>query len=90
MLTRTSSSNIVKHLQPLEDAIRLQLIPSLTGHSPPGNDERVLLGLPPRLGGLDLVKPTKEGEIKQANSQHVTAPLVTRIVEQDENIQVEQ
>ena len=30
--------------------------------------------------------PTKEVEIEQASSQHVTAPLVTRIVEQDENI----
>ena len=35
---------------------------------------------------LSLVNPTKEVEIKQANSQDVTAPLVTRIVEQDENI----
>ena len=39
-LTRTSSSSIVKHLQSLEDAIRLRLIPSLTGRSPLGNDER--------------------------------------------------
>ena len=47
-LTRTSSSNIAKHLQTLEDAIRLRLIPNLTGRSPPGNDERDL-SLPPRL-----------------------------------------
>ena len=51
-LTRTSSSNIVKHLQPLEDAIRLRLNPSLTGRSPPENDERDLLALPPRLAGF--------------------------------------
>ena len=85
-LTITSSSSIAKHLQPLEDTIRLRLIPSLTGRSPPGNDERDLLALPPRLGGLGLVNPTKEVEIEQANSQHVTAPLVTNIVEQNENI----
>ena len=42
-LTRTSSSSIVKHIQPLEDAITLRLIPSLNGHSPCGNDERDLL-----------------------------------------------
>ena len=85
-LTRTSSSSIAKHLQPLEDAIRLRLIPSLTGCSPPGNDERDLLALPPRLGGLGLVNPRKEVAIEQANSQHVTAPLVTHIGEQNENI----
>ena len=38
------------------------------------------------MGGLGLVNPTKEVEIDQANSQHVTAPLVTCIVEQDEDI----
>ena len=38
------------------------------------------------MGGLGLVNPTKEVEIKQANLQHVTAPLVIHIVEQDENI----
>ena len=59
-LTRSSSSSIAKHLQPLEDAIRLQLIPSLTGRSPPGNDEGDLLALPPRVGGLGLVTPQKK------------------------------
>ena len=38
------------------------------------------------MGGLGLVNPTKEVEIKQVDSHHVTAPLVRRIVEQDENI----
>ena len=85
-LTRTSSSSIAKHLQPLEEAIRLQFILSLTGRSPPGNDEGDLLALRPRLGVLGLVNPTKEVEIEQASSQHVTAHLVIHIVEQDENI----
>ena len=65
----------------------MQFIPSLTGRSPGcRNDERDLLALPPRLGGLGLVNPRKEVEIEQANSQHVTALLVIHIVEQDENI----
>ena len=64
----------------------MQFILSLTGRSPPGNDEGDLLALPPRLGGLGLVNSRKEVEIEQANSQHVTAPLVIHIVEQDENI----
>ena len=58
-LTRVSNST-AKHVQPLEDVIRLRLIPSLTGRSAPGNNERDLLALPSRLGGLDLVKLTPQ------------------------------
>ena len=32
------------------------------------------------------MNPTKDADIEQANSQHVTAPLAARIVEQDKNI----
>ena len=41
-------------LQPLEDILRLQLIPTLTGRPPP---ERDLLALPARLGGIGLTNP---------------------------------
>ena len=64
----------------------MRLIPILSGHSPPGNDERDLLALPPRLGSLHLVNPRKEVEFKLVNLQHVTVLLVTCIVEQDESI----
>ena len=64
----------------------LQLIPCLTGRSPPENDERDILALPPQLGGLGLVNPMKEADIEQAIQQHMAEPLVTHIVEQDENI----
>ena len=50
----------VTHLQPLEDTILTQLIPSHTGCSPPGNIEIDLLGLSPRLEGLGLTNPKKD------------------------------
>ena len=37
-------------LEPLEEAIRVNLIPTLTGRPPPNNLERKLFGLPVRLG----------------------------------------
>ena len=41
---------LISHLlQPLEDILRLQLIPTLTGRPPPNNSERDLLALPGRL-----------------------------------------
>ena len=42
----------VGHLdQPLEDCVRHHFIPSVTGHSSPGDLERDLFSLPARLGG---------------------------------------
>ena len=48
-LCRTLSS-ACQFLQPLEDSLRHNLIPSLTGRGTPGDLERRLLALPTRLG----------------------------------------
>ena len=74
------------HLKSLEDTIRTQLIPSLTGCSPPVNSERDLLALPQRLEGLGLTNPTRDMNIERENSQHIMAPPVEHIVKQDESI----
>ena len=50
--------NISMFITPIEDMIRSNLIPSLTGRAPPGDLERLLLSLPPRLGGLGFTIPT--------------------------------
>ena len=63
-----------------QDAIRLQFIPGLTGRSPSGNEERDLPRFTTETWRLRHCEP------KQANSQHVTAPLAACIVEQDESI----
>ena len=59
--------------QPLEDAIYLKLIPSLTGHSSCSTSECEVLSLPCHLGGLGIVCPTTIAE-----SQYVTrlAPIM--------------
>ena len=45
-------------LIPVEDAIRNQLIPALMEGRSVTDDERLLLSLPPRLGGIGIVNPT--------------------------------
>jgi hypothetical protein len=68
--------------QPLEDAIRQVLIPSLLRREI--NDlERDLLSLPARMGGMGISKPTDESVIANTNSVYVSEPLV-RLVKRQE------
>ena len=46
-------------LKPLENAIRHKLIPALTEGRCYSGDEKALLSLPVRLGGLGIIHPTK-------------------------------
>ena len=45
-------------LQPLESAIQLQFIPTITGLAPPGKQVREVLALPVRLGSLGSPRGT--------------------------------
>ena len=68
--------------QPLEDAIRAVLIPSLLRRSV--NDlERDILALPARFGGLGLYKPTEECQMAHENSLLISLPLVRLISRQE-------
>ena len=69
-------------LQPLEDAIRTRLIPALTEGRIITDDERLLLSLPPRLGGMGLVIPPKMSDQEYAFSKSATITLTRAIVEQ--------
>ena len=74
--------NIEGHLHPLENCIRSNFIPSLTGRSPPNDQERDLLGLPPRLGGLGITNPTMLSSSAFEASKSISAPLSNLIEEQ--------
>ena len=70
---------------PLEEAIRLKLIPALTGQEAPGDQVRHLLGLPTQLGGLGLPNPARAEAASYNMSIQVTAPFVALIVEHSKN-----
>ena len=72
-------------LDPLEHSIRQRFIPALTSRPAPGDEERAILSLPCREGGLGLIDPRSLTD--QYNmSVAVTNILVSRILDQDTNM----
>ena len=69
--------------QPLENAIRQHLLPALMGSKEITDSERDLLALPNRLGGLGIPNPSRVSSIQHRNSQNISAPLTTLILQQD-------
>ena len=69
-------------LQPLEDAIRQQFLPSLTGQVAFGDAARDLMALPVRLGGLGVINPSRQSTAHNNMSKKITAPLVALILQQ--------
>ena len=74
--------DISSFLKPLEDAIRLQLLPSISGHPGCSADEWDLLSLPCRFGGLGLINPTKVSDSQFDASLLITASLKDLIIKQ--------
>ena len=72
-------------MQPVEDAIRLQLLPAITGREALTDDERDFLALPARLGGIGVRNPTTHSE-ELNYSQRLSAPLTALIVQQSEDL----
>ena len=77
-LTRTSP-DICHLLKEIEDIIRMNLLPSLTGRPPLNDIERDLLSLPARLGGIGIVNPSKCNHNFHASIK-ITEPLQKAIL----------
>ena len=83
-LTRTVPG-ISDLMKPLEDRIRQNLIPALTNQKQHSDVERNLLALPPRMGGLGIINPTKISDSEYDNSVKLTKELKLHIINQDVN-----
>ena len=75
--------DIAELMKPLDHIIRTQLIPALTGRSPPNDHEATLFSMPVRNGGLGIRIPSTVSEIEFQSSNLVTSPLCAHIVSQD-------
>ena len=73
-------SSIKDFLMPLEEVIRFKFIPSI--HSICSNDERVLLSLPTRLGGLGIPLFHENTGTEFENSRKLTSSLTDLIKNQ--------
>ena len=76
-------------LEPLEGAIRLHLIPALTGRESVSDIERDLFSLPTRLGGLGIIKPMETAALELSSSQKITAPLAALVLLQQPEISLD-
>ena len=82
--------DIAPFLEPLERAIADLLVPAITEHVTT-QEERDLLELPVRLGGLGLVNPARTASQEyEASVINNTGPLVRQIVKQAHEVEVEQ
>ena len=73
--------NIGSLFEPLEDAVCLKLIPSLTGHDLCSAVERELLSLPCHLGGLCIVDPVAIGDSQYNATITITNSLKSLILQ---------
>ncbi|XP_063588678.1 uncharacterized protein LOC134765814 [Penaeus indicus] len=76
--------------EPLEEIIRKELIPALSGGRNPTAIERAILALPPRLGGLGITDPCRIANTEHQNSIKLTTSLTQYIIAQDSLTQPDQ
>ena len=67
-------------LQPLEEVIRHQFLPALTGRQAFSDAERELIALPAHLGGLGIPIPARSANQQHESCAQATAPLVDLII----------
>ena len=70
--------------QPLEEKIRLSLLPAITGKTP-NNMERKVFAMPARNGGLGVRNPVKTAQENYDASKQITEPLTRLIKLQEQN-----
>ena len=71
---------IEDNLAPLEEVVRHRLMPAILGGHLVNDDERALLSLPPRLGGLGIKNVQESAPTDYLNSVEVTKPLCQKIL----------
>ena len=79
-------SGVSQLFQPLEDAIRDTLIPAIVGREISENERR-LLALPTRFGGLGISNPVETSDLEYTSSKYVTEDLTNLIYHQKSSLQ---
>ncbi len=82
-LARTTP-NIEELTKLLEETIRRIFIQNLTGQNATNDQERQLLALPARLGGLGISNPSKRSTLHYSTCETIAGPLVSLILDQSE------
>ena len=77
-MSRTTAG-LSSHFQKLEDLLRFQLIPAITGNPALDDLDRQLFALPAREGGLDIINPASSCDLEYSAS--TSEPLVKAIMQ---------
>ena len=77
-------ADIGELMRPLENCISYSFIPAITNGHKCNDDERIILTLPPRLGGLEIPNPVTSVDQECNNSLKVTSALTERIITQEQ------
>ena len=76
--------DISAYLQPVEDTIRHKLIPAICDISCCNDDDRLLLSLPVKLGGMAIDDITKLSDLEYNQSRELTKNLSLKIILQND------
>ena len=82
-LSRTIA-DIGELMRPLENCIRYSFIPAITNGHKCNDEERLILTLPPRLGGLGIPNPVTSADQEYNTSLKVTPALAEGIITQEQ------
>ena len=77
-------ADIGELMRPLENCIRYSFIPAITNGHKCNDEERRILTLPPRLGGLGVPNPVTSADQEYNNSLKVTSALAERIITEEQ------
>ena len=77
-------ADIGELMSPLENCIRYSFIPAITNGHKCNDEERLILTLPPRLGGLGILNPVTSADQEYHNSLKVTSALEEKIITQEQ------
>ena len=75
--------NTAAYLQQIDEIVQTELIPAITGDITCSEEEKKLLSLPPKLGGLGIPIFSTISDAELENSKHFTASLQKNIIEQN-------
>ncbi len=76
-------------LLPIDNIINLEFIPKLTGRPPASSEERNLLALPARHGGLGFRHLAHSSESEFNASCRVDGPIVSNVKSRDQDVNFE-
>ena len=72
-----------EYINPLEDCLRMRLIPMLTGRNVVCDSIRSILSLV-RIGGFGIINPIRKTAISYTDSTYILSPIVESIIMQNQ------